>query len=246
MGSNPTPGTLDPVTGLSRRQLIALAMILPLGIAASTVATAVSENVDEACPDESYECAALKPGEPVIIGLVGASEPSLDWPLREAVEQGIGRTLIAGHAVLVDLRLPGCSAEEASQDVRELASDPSDEPPATVVVGAHCREAAVPMAQLLSDTGTTLVSLDDAGPVPTDPAYHLTAHRLDLSGDAAGVQGIGLASQLRDVIAGHLASVLEGVALAIERVAIEDGDDLLIPRTPLRDQLVRQGFSPAT
>ena len=237
---------MDPVTGLSRRQQIGLAVLVPLGIVASTVATAVSENVDEACPDQSYECAALEPGEPVIVGLVAASETSAGWPLREAIERGIGNTVIEGHRVQVDLRFPGCDPEAASEDVRELASDPPDEPPATVVVGAHCREAAIPMAQILSDTGTTLVSLDDVGPVPTDPAYHLTAHRLDLSGDAAGVQGIGLASQLRDVIAGHLASVLEGVTLAIERVAIEDGDDLLIPRTPLRDQLVRQGFSPAS
>jgi hypothetical protein len=220
-------------------------MILPLGIVASTVATAVSENVDEACPDELYECARLEEGEPVIIGLVAASAPSLDWPLREAVEQGIGRTLIAGHPVLVDLRLPGCSAEEASQDVRELASDPPDEAPATVVVGAACGKSAPGMAQLLSDTGTTFLALSETGPVPTDPPYHLVASTLALRRQAFGVQGIGVASHLRELISGHVASVLEDVVAAIERVAIQDDEELLIPRTPLRDRLVAAGYRSA-
>jgi hypothetical protein len=236
---------VDPVTGLSRRQAIALAFLIPLGIVASTVATAISEQVDSRCPDERYECATLQEGEPVILGLVAASDASMDWPLTEAVEQGIGNTAVEGHPVLVDIRLPGCDAEAASQDVRELASDPPDEPPAAAVVGALCAAAAVPMAQILSDTGTTLVALNEVPPVPTTPPYHLVGPELDLRTETSGLQGVGVASHLRQLVASHVGGVLEHVAGVIDRVAIRDGARLLIPRTALRDALVRDGFSPA-
>ena len=246
MGSNPTPGTLvDPVTGLSRRQAIALAALIPLGIAASTVATVISENVDELCPDRRWECVTIEQGEPVIIGLLAASEASIRWPLREAVIEGIGRRLIGPHPVLVDARVPGCSAEETAEDVRELASDPPDEPPAAVVLGAACELSGTPLAQLLSDTGTTLVSLNDIGPIPTSPEFHLVAPQPDLATGASGLQGIGTASHLSDLIASHLATVLEEVADVVETLAIEDRGRLLIPRTRLRDALVEAGFARA-
>ena len=246
MGSNPTPGTsVDPVTGLSRRQAIGLAVLIPLGIVASTVATAISEQVDSMCPDERYDCATLQEGEPVILGLVAASEASMEWPLREAVEQGMGDTYIDGHRVLIDLRLPGCDADVASQDMRELVSDPPDEPPAAAVLSAVCPEAAVPMAQILSDTGTTLVALNEVPPVPTDPPYHLVGPELDLPAETSGLQGIGVSSHLRPLVASHVGGVLERVAGVIARVAIRDGARLLVPRTALRDALVREGFPPA-
>ena len=233
---------MDPVTGLTRRQAILLALLIPFGIAASTVATVISQDVDELCPDEKWECVEIEEGEPVVIGLVAASGASVRWPLREAVEDGIGRTLIGPHAVLVDPRTPGCSAEEASDDVRELASDPPDEPPATVVMGSPCERTAPAMAQLLSDTGTTFIALNEVGPIPTAPEFHLVAPETSFAADASGVQGIGLASQLRDLIAGHLAGLLEDVVRVIEDVAIIDGNRLLIPRTPLRDALIEAGF----
>ena len=236
---------MDPVTGLSRRQLIALAVLIPLGIVASTVATAVSENVDSACPDESYECASLEPDEPLIVGLVAASEQSTEWPFRDAIERGIGKIHVEGRPVEVDIRLPGCSAEAAAQDARELVSDPPDEPPAAVVIGAVCEQTAAPMAQILSDTGTTFVALNRTGPVPTDPPYHLVAPKVDLEAEAAGLQGIGLASHLRELIAGHVGAVLEDVVRAIDEMAIVDGKTVLIPRTPLRDSLVEGGYPSA-
>ena len=236
---------MDPVTGLSRRQAIALAILVPLGIVVSTVATAISEQVDSMCPDERYRCATLQVGEPVIIGLVAASDASTEWPLKEAVEQGIGDTYIDGHRVLIDLRLPGCDAEAASQDMRELVSDPPDEPPAAAVLSAVCPEAAVPMAQILGDTGTTLVALNEVPPVPTGPLYHLVAPELDLPTETSGLQGIGVASHLRQLVASRVGGVLERVAGVIARMVIRDGGRLLIPRTALRDALVREGFPPA-
>jgi hypothetical protein len=129
--------------------------------------------------------------------------------------------------------------------MRELVSDPPDEPPAAAVLSAVCPEAAVPMAQILSDTGTTLVALNEVPPVPvpTAPPYHLVGPELDLRTETS--QGVGVASHLRQLVASHVGGVLEHVAGVIGRVAIRDGARLLIPRTALRDALVGEGFPPA-
>ena len=243
MGSNPTPGTLvDPVTGLSRRQHIALGLLLPLGIVGSTVATLVDEHGDDTCPDQAYECSTLEPGEPVVIGLVDALAPAEAWPVADLQAERFPS--IQGHPVELDLRRPGCSAEGAAEDVRELASDSPDEPPAVLVIAATCDAAAVPMAQVLSDSGITMLTIGEVSPIPTAPPYHLLAPGLDLEGQALGVQPIGSASHLRELIVGHAAGVLEDVVGMIEGISILDGDRLLIPRTPLRDRLIAEGYQP--
>ena len=242
MGSNPTPGTLvDPVTGLSRRQQIAIGLLIPLGIVGSTVATLVDERGDDLCPDQAYECATLEPGEPIVIGLLDAEDPPGAWPLRE-VQQQLPRT-IEGHPIRLDARNPGCSAEAVAEDVRELASDPPDEPPAVLVVASGCHAAAVPMAQLLSDSGVTLVMLNEVDTIPTAPRYHLVARSLELSAPPVGTQAIGIASHLRELVAEHLAATLRETIQAIQSVMIRDGHELLVPRTALRDALLLAGFS---
>ncbi len=244
MGSNPTPGTaVDPVTGLSRRQHIALGLLIPLGIVGSTLATLVDERGDDACPDEAYECTTLELGESIVIGLVNASAPSEAWPVADLQAQHFPP--IQGHPVRLDLLRPGCSAEAAAEEVRELASDPPDEPPAVLVIAAACDPAAGPMAQILSDSGITLLTLGDVAPVPTSPPYHLIVPELDLEGQTLGVQPIGSVSHLRELIVQHAAGVLEDAIGAIEGVAIEAGNQLLIPRTPFRDALIEEGYSRA-
>ena len=244
MGSNPTPGTLvDPVTGLSRKQQIAIGLLIPLGIVGSTVATLVDERGDDVCPDETYHCATYEAGEPIVIGIVDAAATSEARPLSDLAAQPFPS--IRGHPVELDLRSPGCSPEAAAQDVRDLASDPPDEPPAVLVITSACDEAVVPMAQLLSDSGVTLLTLGEARPVPTSPVYHLVAPELDLEAEATGLQPIGTASHLRDLLVQHAAGVLEDAVAAIEQLAILDGDRLLVPRTPLRDALIDEGYPPA-
>lgn len=213
---------VDPVTGLSRRQLIALGALIPLGVMASTVATFVTERVQAACPDDRVECTGLEPGEPVVIGVLVATDADATQSLREEVADALGsHPMILGHPVSVDFRDVGCSTEEAAEAARELGSDPPDEPPSALVVADACSAAAIPVAQILSDSSVTLVTLHEVPEVPTDPEYHLSAAGLD---DAA---------------------LLDRVLEAIERVAVRDGDNLLIPRRLLRDQLIAEGFSPA-
>ena len=232
---------MDPVTGLSRRQHIAIALLIPFGIVGSTVATLVGDRGRGLCPDEAYDCATLEPGEAVVIGLVDAGDPPGAWPLQEVLDQ-LPRTL-GGHPIHVDARSPGCSTEAAAEDVRELASDPPDEPPAVLVLAAGCEAAAVPMAQLLSDSGVTLLMLNEVATIPTAPRYHLVTRSLELAAPPVGTQALGIASHFRELVAEHLAAVLREVVRAIEAVMIRDAEDLLVPRTPLRDALIEAGFS---
>jgi hypothetical protein len=235
---------VDPVTGLSRRQLFALGLVIPLGVVASTVATFINERVDAPCPDKRYECTSLEAGEPVIIGLLDASDPSAGWPVED-VSREFEAMEVRGHPVHLEVGRTGCSPQAASEFVRELASDPPDSPPATLVVAGVCDETAIPLAQILSDSGISLVALNTAAPVPTDPPFHLLAPELDLQADVSGLQGIGLASHLRQLLVGHIAGVLEDTVSAVEGVGIREADHLLIPRTALRNELISEGFPPA-
>jgi hypothetical protein len=234
---------VDPVTGLSRTQQIAIGLLIPLGIVGSTVATLVDERGDDTCPDQAYECATLELGEPIVIGVVDASRPSESWPVSDLGSQRFPP--VHGHPILLDVREPGCSAKASAEDVRELASDPPDEPPAVLVIAAACDAAAIPMAQILSDSGITLLTVGEVTSVPTAPAYHLVAPALDLEAETAGLQPIGSVSHLRELLVQHGAGVLEDVLGAIENVAIRKEDQLLIPRTPLRDALISGGYPPA-
>ena len=225
---------MDPVTGLSRRQQVAIGLLIPLGIVGSTVATLVDERGDDMCPDQAYGCAALEEGEPIVIGVIRT------WP--EPDLEALRFRPIHGHPVRLDVRVPGCSARAAAADVRELASDPPDEAPAVLVIAATCDAAVVPMAQILSDSGITFVSLGEVQSVPTSPPYHLVPPGVDL---AEQINGMGSASHLRDLLAKQAAGPLEHAIAAIERVVIVDEDQLLIPRTRLRDALVEVGYRPA-
>jgi hypothetical protein len=239
------PGhTVDPVTGLSRRQSIALALLIPVGVIASTVATVISEHVTAPCPADEYDCTRLEAREPIVIALLDASDPSTSWPLREAIPD-VTRTIPGEHPVRVELFTPRCSAEAAAEDVRQLGSDPPDEPPAALVIAAACREVAVPIAQILSDRGISLVMLNDPGPVPTDPRFLLIAPQLDLEVQTAGLQGIGIVSHLAELLTRHIAKVIDDASAAIEAAIIRDGDEVLIPRARLRDLLIEAGFSRA-
>jgi hypothetical protein len=231
---------VDPVTGLSRTQQIAIGLLIPLGIVGSTVATLVDERGDDTCPDQAYECAALESGEPIVIGVIDASAPSTAWPLADLRSESFPP--IQGHSIQLDVRRPGCAADAAAEDVRELASDPPDEPPAVLVLAAACDEAAVPMAQLLSDSGISLLTLGTVSPVPTSPEYHLVASAPDLRAQTAGLQPVGAVSHLRELLVEHAAGVLEDAVTAIQDVAILDEDQLLIPRTPLREALIAEGY----
>jgi hypothetical protein len=218
-------------------------MLIPVGIIASTFATIVTERASASCPDKTLGCEVLEAGEPVVIALLDASDPSAAWPFEDVAHRSI--PLPSGRSARIDLLRPRCSVERASEVAREAVSDPPDEPQTVLVIAGACQETAVPVAQILGDAGIPVVFLNPVAPIPTDPGFALEAPPLHLEDQAIGVQGIGVVSHLREVLAAYIQDIVDRSIGAIQGVAVRDGDELLIPRRPLRDALIAEGFSSA-
>jgi hypothetical protein len=218
---------VDPVTGLSRRQLIALGVLIPLGIVASTVATFVGEGVRAPCPEDRFACSVFESGEPLEVGLIGAIELDDARVALQAMERALeGAPPILGHPIEADLRITGCSPEAASEASRELGSDPPDEPPSALVIAVVCDTAIVPVAQILSDMGTPLVTVGaPPPPIPTDPELDLAATGFDPADPGA---------------------LVTVVLDAIRRVAVQDEEELLVPGRGLRDEMIASGLTPVS
>jgi hypothetical protein len=203
---------VDPVTGFSRRSLLALAAAVALGVVASTVATVI-ETSAAACPDPEYGCAAFEPGEPLQIAAVLSSGHG-DLGVSASVTASV-----LGRSVRVLTFRVGCSVEEASQAARDIATDPPDGPPFLAAIAATCPQAAVTVAQILDDSGISLVATGDPAPPPVPLEFALEGLE---PGPA-------------------VTAVLEVAA----QVALQHEGELLVPRTPLRDGLVAEGLGAA-
>ena len=207
-GSNPAPGTLvDPVTGLSRRSLLFLAVAVALGVVASTVATVIAASSKGACPDEAYGCARFEDGEAVQLAMVVARP----GPASMDVPSGLGGRPVEVHEFAV-----GCSVEDAVTAAREIATDPPDGPPFLAAASATCPRASLPIAQILDDSGISLVVTGEEPELPRPAGFALAGP----SPSAA------------------LASVLQ----VAEGLVEQDDHALLVPRTQLRDGLVEAGL----
>jgi hypothetical protein len=200
---------VDPVTGLSRRSLLALAFAVALGVVASTVATVV-ETSAAACPDPAYGCAGFEPGEPVQIAAVVSSGHG---DLGGAVPASV-----LGRPVRVLTFRVGCSVEEAALAARDIATDPPDGPPVLAAISATCSPAAVPLAQILDDSGISLLAAGE----PASP--HVPA--------GFALEGL------------EPAAAATAVLEVATRVAVEHEGALLVPRTLLRDGLLAEGLAP--
>jgi ABC-type branched-subunit amino acid transport system substrate-binding protein len=213
---------VEAVTGLSRRSLILIGLALVLGVVASTVATLVSSGARPGCPDAEYGCARFEPGEPVVLGVL-ASEGDAAGAVRMAVELHGGR--LAGRPVRILAWNDGCRVPSAAQGARELATDAPDEPPVVAVVAETCPRALVAAAQILSDSGITLVSATPVAlpPPAGHPSFYLVPGA-DPRGDVAAVA------------AGAILDVSE----SLDRM--DPDGALLVPRTALRDALSERGF----
>ena len=198
---------MDPVTGLSRRSLTALAVAVALGVVASTAATVIAAHGDQACPEPTYGCATFERGEPVQLALVASSPgPGFEAP-----------TSLRGRPVVLHEFAVGCSVEEAAAAAREIATDRPDGPPFLGAVAVTCREAGIALAQLLGDSGISLVFVGAPPDRPVPTPFALVAS----DASAAGAALLGAAA----------------------RVAVEHDGALLVPRTPLRDGLAEGGLA---
>jgi hypothetical protein len=211
---------VESVTGLSRRSLILLGLALVLGVVASTVATVMSSSARPGCPDAEYGCATFEAGEPVVLGVL-SSRPDVVGSVQEAVELHGGR--LAGRPVRILAWNDRCRVSSATAGARELATDSPDEPPVVAVVAETCSRALTPTAQILSDSGVTVVS-----PIPVDLP------------PSAGRASFYLVPRSPPLGAESVAGVILTEA---ESLARTDPDGaLLVPRTPLRDVLLERGF----
>jgi hypothetical protein len=202
---------VDPITGFSRRSLLALAAAVALGVVASTVATVI-ETSAAACPDPEYGCAAFEPGEPLQIAVVLSSGRG-DLGASAAVP-----ATVLGRPVRVLTFRVGCSVEEAAQAARDIATDPPDGPPVLAAIAATCAAAQLPLAQILDDSGISVLLTGDPARPPVPVGFAL--------------EGLEPAAAA--------AAVLEVTA----RVAVEHEGALLVPRTGLRDGLLAEGLAP--
>jgi hypothetical protein len=202
---------VDPIIGYSRRSLLALAAAVALGVVASTVATVI-ETSAAACPDPEYGCAAFEPGEPLQIAAVlssGHGDPGVSASVPASV---------LGRSVRVLTFRVGCSVEEASQAARDIATDPPDGPPVLAAIAVTCSAAQLPLAQILDDSGISLLLAGDPAPPPVPAGFAL--------------EGLEPAAAA--------AAVLEVTV----REAVEHEGALLLPRTGLRDGLLAEGLAP--
>jgi hypothetical protein len=202
---------VDPVTGFSRRSLLALGLVVALGVVASTVATVVETSAATACPDREYGCARFEPGEPLQIAVIVSEAGNLG--VSTAVPAGV-----RGRPVRVLPFRVGCSVVEAARAAREIATDPPDGPPFLGAIVAACPRAALPVAQILDDSGIFLLVTGDP-PFPPAPV---------------GFSLVGL----------EPAAAAEAVIEVVERVAAEHEGSLLVPRAGLRDGLLAMGLAP--
>lgn len=188
-----------------------------MGVAASTVATVVDVRGEPGCPDQRYGCAKFERGEPMQVGSLFPGGLSGNSGVQAALSP-LGN--VRGRPVRV-LSFDGrCSAEAATEAAREFATDPPDAPPVVAVLGEACAAAEIPVAQILSDSGITFISVTEPSDPPGSAPYYLSG------------SGRSLDETARTVIQ------------SATRVAVDDRGDLLIPRTQLRDALVAAGLAP--
>ena len=237
----PPPAPLDPVTGLSRRSAVVAAVLVVVGVAVGGIAT--MGGPPAGCPDDAYQCARFLEGEPVVLG---GLFPASDGPAGRAVELAAElHGPFRGRPLEVVVYADACGVETAAEGARELATDAPTEPPVVAVVGATCRPAAIPAAQILSDSGISLVS--PVGPeLPATvetPEFYLRLPPLDPRRTSAFETAYSHHYGPAPDEAIRAGAAAELVLAAAEEVATVGPDgDVLIPRTHLRDELLRSGL----
>ncbi|MGH2711514.1 MAG: hypothetical protein ACRDH9_09965 [Actinomycetota bacterium] len=212
---------MDPVTGLSKRQLVAVALLIPLGIAASTIATFSSERGDPVCPEGRSEgCSISEAGEPVVIGVI--ADLDSDTSFGEELASATRGRAILGHDLRVDLFDAGCDVREASAAARDTTDDPPDYPPAALVLVSLCSEAAVAPLQIVQDEGIPGVAYGDSAEVVTPLEEHLVIEETEFTAD-----------------------LTDRLTNALSEVAVRDEQRVLIPLTELREALITGGLREA-
>jgi branched-chain amino acid transport system substrate-binding protein len=158
--------------------LIALALVL-----------AACGGAQYECEDE-LGCVSYGPDEPIrIASALVISGPNADLGLdsQYGVEIAIKfQEDLFGHEIELQAEDDGCSAEGGQTAGQKIVSDPS----ILAVVGTSCSGAGVPMSEVVSEAGYSMVSPSNTAPSLTDGAvawnagYLRTAHNDEVQGKA--------------------------------------------------------------
>lgn len=222
------------MTGSVRRTVVVLALAAAAALVGVVVAV-VGDGAASPCPDERYGCVEAGPGEPLRIGTLFPE----DRPGVAGVE-----ALVRSRGEVLDRRLEvvsfdgACSAQAAARAAREFATLPPQGPGVVAVVGESCPEAETTMARILDDSGITFVSVVTPSDVPRTVTFHL-----GWAGGAAG--GTSPGGPILDRADRAAFGAAREILSAVARVGVEDGPDLLVPRTGLRDALLEAGLTRA-
>lgn len=163
-------------------------LILGLLVIASIVLTACGGAAYEC--DDPLGCVTYADGEPIRIAsalVISGPNTDLGTDSQYGAEIAIDfQGEIKGHAIELQAEDDGCSAEGGQTAGQKIASDPS----IIAVVGTSCSGAGVPMSEVLSEAGFSMVSPSNTAPSLTDPdqafkpGYLRTAHNDKVQGRA--------------------------------------------------------------
>jgi branched-chain amino acid transport system substrate-binding protein len=149
---------------------------------------------------------------------------------------------ILGHPIELQAEDSTCSAEGGQAAGQKIVSDPS----IAAVVGTSCSIAGMPMAEVITESGYTMVSPSNTAPSMTDPASHEAGYLRTAHNDKA--QGRSMAEFAFNVLGVRSAATIhdrgintEGMAQAfvgsfeelggtiVEVIAINRGDTDMRP-----------------
>jgi branched-chain amino acid transport system substrate-binding protein len=156
----------------------------------------VASLVLSACGGSTYECGdplgcvSYAEGEPIRIAsalVISGPNTDLGTDSQYGVEIAIDfKGEIKGHAIELQAEDDGCNAEGGQSAGQKIVSDPT----ILAVVGTSCSGAGVPMAEVISEAGYSMVSPSNTAPSLTDPdqawkpGYLRTAHNDKVQGRA--------------------------------------------------------------
>ena len=226
---------------MTRKLLFVLSMLVLAGLALAACGGAAYE-----CED-ALGCVTYESGDPIRIAsalVISGPNTQLGIDSQYGVEIAIDfAEEVAGHSVELQAEDDGCNAEGGQAAGQKIVSDPT----IVGVIGTSCSGAGVPMSEVVSEAGYTMVSPSNTAPSLTDPnqawnpGYLRTAHNDKVQGAAMAdyaynTLGLKSAAAIHDGdtytegLANSFATSFEGLGgTIVEFTAINVGDTDMRP-----------------
>src|SRR5918995_5653320 len=148
------------------------------------------EDPTAVCDEDEFGCVEIAEGDPITLGTllaISGENASLGQDSQNGVvvATNMRDNQVAGHPIEFDHQDDLCAAEGGQTGAQALAAEES----VVAVIGTTCSSAGEPAAQILSESGITVISPSNTAPSLTDPATHQpfylrTAHNDKIQGAA--------------------------------------------------------------